>query len=234
MTAATRILLLNFPANPTGAVIGDAELGELGELVAGRDVFFLWDDTYARLMFEPAPSAAFQRLQRRLGERFLIAGTASKAYAMTGWRLGWALGPPELIKGCAALQSHMTSNASSISQAAGLVALTSDQAPLREMIEEYRWRCGRLREGLLAIEGIRCSEPGGGFYLFPNVAAYLREGETTTELAAALLREERVAVVPGPAFGLDGHLRVSFATSRERIEEGLRRVERFFRQRASA
>jgi aspartate aminotransferase len=99
------------------------------------------------------------------------------------------------------------------------------------MIAEYRWRAARLRAGLLESPKIRCTAPGGGFYLFPNVSAYLRRGETTTDLAAALLEEERVAVVPGPAFGCEGHLRVSFATSRERIEEGITRLKRFFQKR---
>jgi aspartate aminotransferase len=232
LTSRTRILLVNVPSNPTGAVISGDELRRLGDLVRDRDVFFLWDDTYARLMFDPPPSEALRYLQRLLGERFLIAGTASKAYAMTGWRIGWAMGPKELIEACASLQSHMTSNASSIAQKACLEAVRSDQGPLAEMIAEYKWRAARLRTGLLENAKIRCAAPGGGFYLFPNVSGYLRRGETTTDLAAALLKEERVAVVPGPAFGCEGHLRVSFATSRERIEEGISRLRRFFGKRA--
>jgi aspartate aminotransferase len=231
LNARTRVFLLNFPANPTGAVTGDAELRRLGDLLRNRDAFFLWDDTYARLMFAEPPREALQYLQKLLGERFIVAGTASKAYAMTGWRIGWALGGKELIDACASLQSHMTSNASSIAQKACLEALTSSQRPLEEMIAEYRWRAGRLRAGLLENAGLRCSEPGGGFYLFPNISRYLRSGENATDLSRALLEEERVAVVPGPAFGLDGHLRVSFACSRERIEEGIRRVKRFLKTR---
>jgi aspartate aminotransferase len=232
LTKHTRVLLINSPTNPTGAVIAESELRKLADLLRDRDSFFLWDDTYARLSFEDPPADALRYVQRQLGERFLIAGTASKAYAMTGWRLGWAMGGRELIDGCAALQSHMTSNASSISQKAGLEALRSDQAPLRAMTAEYAWRSKRLRAALLEIDGIRCTEPGGGFYLFPNVSRYLGPGESATDLAAELLREERVAVVPGPAFGLEGHFRVSFATSRERIEEGIVRVKRFFKSRA--
>jgi aspartate aminotransferase len=231
LNARTRIFLLNFPANPTGAVTGDAELRRLGDLIRNRDTFFLWDDTYARLMFSEPPREALQYLQKLLGERFIVAGTASKAYAMTGWRIGWALGSKELIDACASLQSHMTSNASSIAQKACLEALTSSQRPLEEMIAEYKWRAARLRAGLLENSGLRCSEPGGGFYLFPNISRYLRSGENATDLSRALLKEERVAVVPGPAFGLDGHLRVSFACSRERIEEGIRRVKRFLQTR---
>jgi aspartate aminotransferase len=227
----TRILLVNVPSNPTGAVASDDDLRGLGDLVRDRDLFFLWDDTYARLTFEAPPVAGLRYVRRLLGERFLIAGTASKAYAMTGWRIGWAMGSKELIDACASLQSHMTSNASSIAQKACLEAVRSDQGPLAEMIAEYKWRASRLRAGLLENSKIRCAAPGGGFYLFPNVSSYLRRGETTTELAGALLKEERVAVVPGPAFGCEGHLRVSFATSRERIEEGITRVKRFFQQR---
>lgn len=235
ITERTRMLLLNFPANPTGAVIGDQDVRALGNLIqdADGDAFFLWDDTYARLMFEPAPAAAFRHVQQVLGDRFLIAGTASKAYAMTGWRIGWAMGPEAIIEACGSLQSQMTSNASSISQKAALTALSSDQSALAEMIAEYKWRATRLREGLLEIPDVRCGMPGGGFYLFPNVAHYLRPGETTTELATELLSDVRVAVVPGTAFGCDGHLRASFACSREVIEEGIRRVQRFFAARAS-
>ncbi len=222
---------MNVPSNPTGAVISGDELRRLGDLVKDRDLFFLWDDTYARLMFDPPPSEALRYVQRLLSDRFIIAGTASKAYAMTGWRIGWAMGPKELIDACASLQSHMTSNASSIAQKACLEAVRSDQGPLAEMIAEYKWRAARLRAGLLENAKIRCAAPGGGFYLFPNVSGYLRRGETTTDLAAELLKEERVAVVPGPAFGCEGHLRVSFATSRERIEEGISRVRRFFEKR---
>jgi len=227
----TRILLVNVPSNPTGAVISDDELRRLGDLVHDRDLFFLWDDTYARLMFEAPPAGALHYLQRLLSDRFIIAGTASKAYAMTGWRIGWAMGSKELIEACASLQSHMTSNASSIAQKACLEAVRSDQGPLAEMIAEYKWRASRLRAGLLENPRMRCAAPGGGFYLFPNVSSYLSRGETTTDLAGALLKDERVAVVPGPAFGCEGHLRVSFATSRERIEEGISRLKRFFEKR---
>ncbi len=234
LTERTRILLLNFPANPTGAVIDGSEIRALGALVEDADAFFLWDDTYARLMFEPPPAEAFGEVQDRLDGRFVVAGTASKAYAMTGWRIGWALGPKPVIEACGALQSQMTSNASSISQKAALVALTSDQAPLAEMIAEYKWRAERLRAGLLEIPGLSCSMPGGGFYLFPDISHYLKAGETSTDLAAAMLKEARVAVVPGLAFGLDGHLRVSFACARDVIEEGLSRLVKFFAARAGS
>jgi aspartate aminotransferase len=233
LSERTRILLLNVPANPTGAMVTGDEILALADLVKDRDVFLLWDDTYARLLFQPAPVRELQQVQESLHDRFIIAGTASKAYAMTGWRIGWAMGSRELIEACATLQSQMTSNASSISQKAVLAALSSDQSTLAEMVSEYRWRAHRLREGLLEIPGLRCTEPGGGFYLFPNVSAYLSDTITATDLAGELLESERVSVVPGLAFGLDGHLRVSFAASREHIEEGIRRLQRFFSSRTA-
>ena len=233
LSARTRILLLNVPANPTGAMVTGDEILALADLVKDRDLFLLWDDTYARLLFQPAPVRELQQVQEALHDRFIIAGTASKAYAMTGWRIGWAMGSRELIEACATLQSQMTSNASSISQKAALAALSSDQSSLTEMVSEYRWRARRLREGLLEIPGLRCTEPSGGFYLFPNVSAYLSDTSTATDLAGELLESERVSVVPGLAFGLDGHLRVSFAASREHIEEGIRRLQRFFSARTS-
>ena len=233
LSERTRILLLNVPANPTGAMVAGDEILALADLVKDRDVFLLWDDTYARLLFQPAPVRELQQVQEALQDRFIIAGTASKAYAMTGWRIGWAMGSRELIEACATLQSQMTSNASSISQKAVLAALSSDQSALTEMVSEYRWRARRLREGLLEIPGLRCTEPGGGFYLFPNVSAYLSDTSTATDLAGELLESERVSVVPGLAFGLDGHLRVSFAASRKHIEEGIRRLQRFFSSRTA-
>lgn len=233
LTDRTRIILLNVPTNPTGAMTDGAEILAIANLVKNREVYLLWDDTYARLLFDPAPSRELRQAQEVLRDRFIIAGTASKAYAMTGWRIGWAMGSKDLIDACATLQSHMTSNASSISQKAALVALSSDQSALAEMVAEYQWRARRLREGLLEIPELRCAEPGGGFYLFPNVSAYLADASTATDLASELLESERVAVVPGLAFGLDGHLRISFAASRERIEEGLRRLHRFFEARTA-
>jgi aspartate aminotransferase len=232
LTERTRILLLNVPANPTGAMATGAEILAFADLMKDRDAFLLWDDTYARLLFQPAPARELRQVQETLHDRFIIAGTASKAYAMTGWRIGWAMGSRELIDACAKLQSQMTSNASAISQKAALAAVSADQRALTEMIAEYRWRARRLREGLLEIPGLRCAEPGGGFYLFPNVSAYLSDASTATDLAGELLDSERVAVVSGLAFGLDGHLRVSFAASRESIEEGVRRLQRFFSSRA--
>jgi aspartate aminotransferase len=235
VTPRTKLVLLNSPSNPAGAVVEAEDFLALGELAALHGFYILWDDAYGRLSYEPAPASALRAVREKVGDRFLIAGTASKSYAMTGWRLGWAMGPKEVIAGCAKLQSHMTSNASSISQRAALAALRSDPSSVRAMLEEYRGRRDRLRQALLQIPGLTCAEPRGGFYLFPGVRAFLGgEMKSSTDLATLLLREQQVAVVPGLAFDREGHVRVSFATSREQIEEGIGRLHRFFGRKGPA
>jgi aspartate aminotransferase len=229
LTPRTKVVLLNSPANPTGAVVEGEDFLRIGEMAGQQGFFILWDDTYGKLMYEEPPRSALRTLREKIGDRFVIAGTASKSYAMTGWRLGWALGPKQVMSGCAKLQSHMTSNACSISQRAALQALGGDQGSVETMLAEYRWRRDRLRTALTEIPGMTCGQPRGGFYLFPGIRSFLGKGvKGSTELAQRLLEEEQVALVPGAAFGNDGHVRISFSTSRERIEEGIRRLQRFF------
>ncbi len=228
VTDRTRVILLNVPGNPSGVVLDPGELDALAALASEAGAVLLWDDTYSRLTFEPAPEGAYRRMQEILGPRFVIAGSSSKTWAMTGWRVGWALGPEELIRGAAALQSQMTSNACSISQKAALAALEADPAEFQWMVRAFAARGRRMREGLLDIPGVRCGAPDGGFYLFPDFRDRLGPGEGSRSLAEALLDRERVATVPGVAFGHDTHLRLSFATSEARIEEGLARLRRFF------
>ena len=231
VTDRTRLIILNIPGNPSGVVLPPDELEAVAKLALDADAYLLWDDTYARLTFEPAPEGAYRRMADLLGHRFLIAGGASKSYAMTGWRLGWAIGDAAIIKGAASLQSQMTSNASSISQRAALAALREDPKEFAWMTREFARRMERMRGLLLGIEGVRCEAPDGGFYLFPDFAARLGEGEGSQALATALLTSERVATVPGAAFGCDTHLRFSYATSDEQIDKGLARVHNFFTQR---
>ncbi len=229
---STRAIILNIPGNPSGVVLSPEELEAVARLAAGADAWLLWDDTYARLTFEPAPEGAYRRLADILGHRLLIAGGASKSYAMTGWRLGWAIGPEPVIEAAASLQSQMTSSACAISQKAALAAVRADPADFAWMSREFARRMTRMREGLLRIEGVRCGAPDGGFYLFPNFAGCLASGEGSIALASALLDRERVAAVPGAAFGHDTHLRLSYATSDDEIAEGVSRLQRFFAQRA--
>jgi aspartate aminotransferase len=157
---------------------------------------------------------------------------------MTGWRIGYTLGPPELIQALVKLQSQSTSNATSIAQYAALAAMTGTMDTVPVMLAEYAKRRKRIVEGLNAIPGIKCQQPGGAFYAFPDVSAYLSGNHAvakdTTELAALLLERARVALVAGDAFGAPGYLRLSYATSIERIEEGLRRLDKFFSRAEAA
>ncbi len=226
----TRLIILNVPGNPSGVMPSPAELVDVARLAAEADAYLMWDDTYARLVFEPIPEGAWRAVADILGHRFLIAGSASKSYAMTGWRLGWALGPEPVIKAAASLQSQMTSNACSISQRAALAAVQADPASFAWMTETFHKRMGLMRDGLLAIPGVRCAVPDGGFYLFPDFGERMTPGETSPDLATALLHE-LVATVPGAAFGRDTHLRMSFATSEAEIATGVERVQRFFARR---
>jgi aspartate aminotransferase len=168
-------------------------------------------------------------LLAKMRDRSVIAGSASKAYAMTGWRCGWTIAPPEVIDACSAIQSHSTSNASSITQRATLAALTGPQQCVSAMLEEYRRRRD-LVYGLLTGDGrMRCVKPAGAFYLFPDVSDLLSPDgmRTSADLAQLLLDEARVAVTAGEAFDAPGFLRVSYATSEERLREGAARIQRF-------
>jgi aspartate aminotransferase len=165
----------------------------------------------------------------------IIIGSVSKTFAMTGWRIGYVLGPAELIQALTKLQSQSTSNPTSIAQYAALEAMTGSMESVPQMLAEYARRRQRILEGLRAIPGVTCVDPGGAFYAFPNVSAYLANGEAahaiakdSSELAKLLLDRARVALVGGDGFGAPGYLRLSYATSIERIDEGLRRIEHFF------
>jgi len=165
----------------------------------------------------------------------IVGGSLSKTFAMTGWRVGYALAPAELIAAMIKLQSQSTSNPTSIAQYAALEALTGPMDTVAAMLAEYSRRRDRIVAGLRAIPGVTCVEPGGAFYAFPSVAEHLRNGiADSTALAKQLLERQHLVVVPGDAFGTPGYLRISYATSIDRIEEGLRRLEKFFAMAASA
>ena len=154
----------------------------------------------------------------------MVVGSFSKTYAMTGWRIGYALGPTAVMQGLAAIQSHATSNPTSFAMTGALAALRSAEPDVRAMIDEFRIRRDLVVEGLNALPGVVCGPPAGAFYAFPHVAGCYRPGEGSTEFAERLLEEARVAVVPGAAFGNDDHVRLSFACSRDDLREGLRRM----------
>ena len=227
-SAAVRGVILNSPNNPTGAVVSPEELDRILDWCEARDAWLIYDETYDRFVYDGRPHAsAAARLARR--GRIVVTGAASKTYAMTGWRLGWAFGPPELIRAMTSYQSHTTSNASSISQAAALAALTeldTASASVSEMLSHYQARRAVMVEGLSAIRGVHCAMPEGAFYAFADVSAlYPRRGvRGSVEFCERLLAEAHVAAVPGDAFGDDACVRFSYASPTARIREGLRRL----------
>jgi aspartate aminotransferase len=232
ITPRTRGIVVNSPCNPTGALIAEAEMATLARAAAERQLWIVVDLCYERLIYDPTPHALPKVLADLHRDRTVLCGSASKAYAMTGWRLGWAMGPAEVVKGCAAIQSHSTSNVCSITQKAGVEALTGPQACVTTMLDEYRWRRDRIWSLLTADPRIRCVKPGGAFYLLVDIGELLSPADlrTSSAFARALLDEARVAVTPGEAFDAPGCVRISYATSRERLEEAARRIHAFVAQ----
>ena len=240
ITPKTRLLVLNSPCNPTGGVVPPDEFARILAVCNKHNVWLMGDECYSHFTYEPhkpysISSAAGSR------ENVIIIGSVSKTFAMTGWRIGYTLGPETLIQALIKLQSQSTSNATSIAQYAALEAMRGTMETVPVMLAEYAKRRKRIVEGLRAIPGVTCEWPGGAFYAFPNISAHLSSSsgkpalaKTCTEISKMLLEKARVAVVPGEAFGAPGYLRLSYATSIERIDEGLRRLERFFSRAEAA
>lgn len=233
VTPATRMLLLCSPSNPTGVVYTAAELGALADVVLEKDLAVVSDEIYDQLVFDGRTSVSFPTLRPGLEERTVVVAGVSKTYSMTGWRIGWTISPAPLAKAIGSLQSQETSNPSSISQHAALAALEGPQECVREMCEAFQKRRDLVVAGLAALPGIRVPEIGGAFYAFFDIAAHLGKsyGETSVtnsvEWCEALLEAEQVATVAGSAFGAEGHVRMSFAASDEKLTEGLARIGRF-------
>lgn len=229
MTPRTRGIILNSPTNPTGALISEDDLAQIAVEAARRDIWVILDLCYERLIYDPVPHNTPGVMGKLLRDRTVLCGSASKTYAMTGWRCGWALGPAPLISACNALQSHSTSNVSSISQKAAEAALRGPQACVTEMLDEYRRRRDQLYVWLTADPRIRLQKPAGAFYMFPDVSEFLSPDgiRTSAELATALLDHARVAVTPGEAFDAPGFLRLSYATSLAELDRGTQRIFEF-------
>ncbi len=227
ITPRTRMIVVNSPNNPTGAAVSREEMERLLGLAARHKVLLLSDECYCQFLYDDPPFSLGSSMDR---EHLLVVGSLSKTYAMTGWRVGFALGSNKLLANMLKLQSHSTSNPTSIAQKAAVEALRGSQDSVRAMLAEYRRRRDRVVQGLRAIPGVKCTLPQGAFYAYPNISSYLnRDGlANTTVLAEKLLEEAHVAVVPGPAFGTEQHIRLSYATSLDHIDEGLRRMAAFF------
>ena len=230
ITAKTKMIVINSPNNPTGAVSPPEEMDKLLALAVRHGLLLLSDECYCHFLYDGRRPFSLGRSKNR--ENLLIAGSLSKTYAMTGWRVGYALGSAKLLGNMLKLQSHSTSNPTSIAQKAAIEALNGPQNSVRAMLAEYQWRRDRIVEGLRAIPGIRCSLTEGAFYVYPNVGAHLKKDgiADTALLAEKLLEKAQVALVPGTAFGTHEHVRISYAASREQIEEGLDRLKEFFAQ----
>lgn len=232
ITEKTRGLILNSPVNPTGAVVEERELLAMLRFCRDRDVFVLFDECYEHFVYGDRPHVSPVPFWREHGDHVLVSGGTSKTFSMTGWRLGWAVGPADLILAMTTYQSHATANASSISQEAALAALTrEDEAggAIAGMLAEYERRREKMVSALNDIEGIDCVEPDGAFYAFADVSAlYPKAGaKGSAEFAKLLLERGRVVAVPGCAFGDDRFLRFSFATNLDAIDEGMRRLAGF-------
>jgi aspartate aminotransferase len=234
ITPLTRLLIINSPSNPTGAAYTSDELHALGEVLRNhRQVLIVTDDMYEHIYWGKEPFCNIVNVCPDLYERTLVLNGVSKAYSMTGWRIGYIAGPAMLIKAMKAIQSQSTSNPASISQVAAQAAIEGDQSYVKIMCQQFKNRHDFVVEKLNAIPGIRCFPGSGTFYTFPNVQAVIdsqKDIKDDVELAEDILNEAGVAVVPGAAFGAPGHLRLSFATSMENLERALERIATFLKR----
>jgi aspartate aminotransferase len=227
LTARTKIVLINSPSNPSGALVDRGEFEKIFRLTSGRGIYLMTDECYCQFLYDSEPFSIASLPGAK--ETVLVAGSLSKTYAMTGWRVGFGLMPAAIIGAMTKLQSHSTSNPTSIAQKAAVEALSGPQDSVKAMLAEYRQRrdfvIGRLR----AIPGVKCAEPRGAFYAYPNLGVLLGKNgiQNTLHIAERLLAEAKVAVVPGEAFGTQQHVRLSYATSMKELERGLHRVHEF-------
>lgn len=230
ITAKTKILVLNSPSNPTGAVYTADELKALADILVNYpNIIIASDDMYEHIMISDMPFTNILEVCPELSDRTIVMNGVSKAYSMTGWRIGYAAGPAEIITGMRKVQSQSTSNPCSISQAAAVVALNGSQECIQTMLVEFKKRHTFVVKRINQIPGFKCIEADGAFYAFMDVSeALTMKGMTTdAELSTALLEDKLVAVVPGSAFGADKHLRISFATSMENLVNALDRIDAF-------
>ena len=227
ITDRTKVLVVNSPNNPSGAVVEQEEFEKILELTAGQEIVLLSDECYSHFVYNSTPFSIAAAENAR--KNVVIAGSLSKTFAMTGWRLGYLLGPAALISNVNKLQSHATSNPSSIVQRAAIEALNSPMDAVYAMLEQYRERREYVVAALNDIPGVRCPQPNGAFYAYPNIGSSFGRGgvRSSMDFAQKLLRESHVATVPGEAFGTSEHIRLSYAASMQELEEGIRRIRAF-------
>ena len=228
VTNRTKLLILNSPNNPTGRIIARSEFERIAELAAQRDFYIIADDCYYSFAYPPNKPFSAAGLDAKVRDRIIAVGSFSKTFAMTGWRIGFAAGPKPWVDAMAKVQSHTTSNPSSISQAAAAEAINGSQESVSIMLAEYKRRRDWLIPALNAIPGVSCQEPEGAFYAFPSVKGLLNgpRVKTSDDLAAILLEDYHVALTSGAAFGVDGYLRLSYAASMDTIVKGVDQIRK--------
>jgi len=227
VTARTKLIILNSPSNPSGAVMSPGDMTEVVRLAAERGIWVISDECYVYLNYTGREFSVGALNEHR--ERIVVAGSLSKTYAMTGWRMGYALAPAPVIAAMQKLQSQSTSNPTSIVQKAAVAALNGPQDCVAEMRKEYIQLRDHVLAGLSAIKGIKCARPEGAFYVYPNISAFLgrKELHSPADFARKLLHEAHVACVPGEGFGTHEHVRLSYATSQKELDRGLERLRKF-------
>ena len=230
LTSKTKVFVLNSPCNPTGASYDAVELLAMARILEKHGCLIISDDIYEKIVYDDFRFHNLVALSPALRDRTIIVNGVSKTYAMTGWRIGYAIGPADVISAAGKIQSQSTSNPTSIAQAAALEAISGSQNDVDKMVREFKRRRDVIVDGLNAIPGMRCLKPQGAFYVFPNVSAFLDRTANGKKLASPcdfadyLLEEAKVAVVPGEDFGSKEHIRFSYATALEDIEKGCKRI----------
>ncbi len=227
LTERTKLVIINSPNNPSGSVIDDAEFKRIFEVTSRREVYLMTDECYCQFVYEGKPFSIASAQGAK--DKVVVAGSLSKTYAMTGWRIGFALAPQEIIGAMMKLQSHSTSNPTSIAQKAAIEAMIGPQDSVGEMLAEYRKRRDFVVARLQKIPGVKITMPKGAFYAYPNISVAFGSGrvKSAMDFASELLAKSYVAVVPGEAFGTNEHVRISYATSMTELERGLDRIEKF-------
>jgi aspartate aminotransferase len=227
-TPRTKVLLFVSPSNPTGAVYPPAQVEAVGRWAAANGLWVVTDEIYEHLVYGDAVFSSMPALVPELADRCVVVNGVAKTFAMTGWRVGWMIGPPDVVKAATNLQSHATSNVANVCQRAALAAVTGDMGCVAAMRDAFDRRRRRMHELLSALPGVTCQEPEGAFYAFPSFRKALGGdlGDTTLELASRVLERAKVAIVPGEAFGAPGYARLSYALGDEQLEEGLDRLAR--------
>ena len=227
LTPKTRLIVANSPNNPSGAVIDDAEFVRIAALCRMIGIDLLSDECYSLFLYDGLKPFSLARI--RISQNLVIAGSLSKTYAMTGWRIGYVLAEKEIVAAVQKIQSHSTSNPPSISQKAALEALTGPQDSVEMMLAEYTRRRNFVVQRFRAIPGVKCAQPGGAFYAYPNISVStpVAASKKAFDFSVKLLEKAHVAVVPGAAFGTTNHIRISYATSMELLDKGIKRIAEF-------